>query len=156
MWSLVKAWAKYNNPLCILLYYHQNLLVQIFISTVFVTFADSLFATFILLSHTITESSNTCAGILTVILFARMILFTLTLTFAIIPFKIWIACCTIESAFTIAWNIFYQCFSFIYSSYKIKYSSICMFCFGWNGFFEDTSSRAAQLSLHLFRLTING
>ena len=55
--------------------------------------------------------TNTCARILTIIFFAHMVLFTLTLKFIIIiSFLILIICCTFKFPFTITWNMFYQCF----------------------------------------------
>ena len=57
---------------------------------------------------------NTCARIPTVISFACTIMFLFTLTCFIIPFSIWVTCCTIEFAFKITWNMFCHCFNFIF------------------------------------------
>ena len=73
--------------------------------------------------------TNTCARIPTIIFFTLMIIFTFTLTCFIIPFFVWITCATIEFAFTITWNMFCHCFSFIFVCYQIKCFNIYVFCF---------------------------
>ena len=113
------------------------------------------------LSHTITEVlailaftvlTNTCTRFPTINFFVHIKLFRLTLTFIVIPLLIGIACRAIELAFTIAWNMFYQSFSFIYSSSIIYHLSYTLTL---NTYFYKPST-TLQLSLHLSRLTIHG
>ena len=67
--------------------------------------------------------TNTCARIATIIFFALAITFTFTLTYFIIPFLIWITCCTIGFAFTIT-NVLA---SFLFF-YHFKCFNIYIFC----------------------------
>ena len=76
------------------------------------------------------------ARILTIIFFAHAMIFTLILTWFVMPFLIWITCCTIRLAFTITWNMFFNCFSFI-SIWGLGTHT-----------FADKSSTELQLPLH--------
>ena len=78
---------------------------------------------------------NTCARIPTLIFFTRTIFFTLAFTVIFIPFFIWITFCTIEFAFTVTWNMFYQRFCFVSSYYHIEHFNIYIFCFTGNTYF---------------------
>ena len=77
--------------------------------------------------------TNTCARI-PLIFFALTIIFTFTLTCFVIPFLIWITCCTIAFSckFTITWNVYYQCFSLIFICYYIICLNIYIFHFNWS------------------------
>ena len=98
---------------------------------------------FITLSHwgitntfqILTIFTNTCPRIPTIIIYACIIIFTLTFTPFIIPFLIQIKCCSIEFAFAITWNILFHCFSFIFVCYRTKCFNISVFCFIWNTYF---------------------
>ena len=108
----IKACAKQNNP-----FYILTFLVSEFINKVFV-YQRYFLNTYYSHKYMYKDSQYN--------VFARTILYTLALTFIIIPFVIWVTYCTIEFAFTFTWNIF---FCLIYSSFHIKYFNICVFCF---------------------------
>ena len=108
-----------------------DIVFVIFLGIVFVTFVDTLSVAFIISSHKLkyqqyfpTILTNTCAKITTAKFLSHAILFTLALPCIVIPFLIWVTCCSIEFAFAITWNMFCQSFSFIYSSYYIEYFNI--------------------------------
>ena len=82
--------------------------------------------------------TNTWGRIPAIIFFARIIPFTLAKVFVNIPFFIWMRCCTIEFEFTITWNMFYQCFCFIYFCYHIAFFNIFVFCFTGNTYFRGS------------------
>ena len=98
-------------------------------------------------------SSNTYRyRIPTIFFFAGTILFTLVVVCIIIPFLIWIACCTIEFDFTI--NVC-QYFGFMYSFYHIKNLNIYVLFLLETHIFVDKSSAALQLPLDLSKIIIN-
>ena len=70
-----------------------------------------------------------------IIFLKLLIIFTFTLACFIIPFLTGIACCSVEFAFTITWNMFFHCLSFIFVCYHIKRFNIYIFCFFWNTYF---------------------
>ena len=114
-----------------------------FIETVFLTFVEMvtfldtlsikliLLITFIvLLFHTITESSTVLVKYLLfsqmhyLIFFTCTILVIFTFTLILIWFLIWISCCSIKLAFTIAWNMF----SNVLTSFTLVLLSDCLSC----------------------------
>ena len=107
---------------------------------VFVIFVYTILITSITLSHEITKVSAILFISLIhvlgfrLIFFALTIIFTFTLTCFVIPFLIWITCCTIAFSckFTITWNMFYQCFSLIFICYYIICLNIYIFHFIWS------------------------
>ena len=83
----MKLDAKYSN---LLLFYDDTFLVT-FIAIVFVNFVDTISITENILSHEIANVSaitNARTTIQTIIFFALMVIFTITLTCFIIPFFI--------------------------------------------------------------------
>ena len=114
----------------------------IFPGKVIVTFVDSLSITFIIynthflkyqqyFSNTFHSRKYMCYSSIHN-LFCTYDVFTLALTFIIILILIWIASCTIEYALATTLNMFYQCFSFMYSCYNIKTFYIYIICFTGN------------------------
>ena len=68
-------------------------------------------------------------------------------------FLFWITCCTIQFAFTITWNMFCHCFSFIFVCYQIKGFNIYVYCFFGTQIFWN---KTLQLPVHLFKLIMKG
>ena len=132
MWSL-KDFSK--SATGIVLWYFNRKKLNMYIKTN------------IILSHSITEASATLFKYL---LFS--FLFTFTLPCFIIPVLIWTTRITIKFPFTIIWNMFCHCFSFIFVCYDIKYFNIYVFCFFWHLHFGDETW---QLPVHLSKLIMN-
>ena len=100
----------------------------------------------------LTILTNTCARIQTKTFFSRIIIFTFTLTCFIIPFLIWITCCTIELAFTVKWNMISCYFTFFVCSH-IKCFKVYDFCFFGTHIFGE---KKLKIPAHLFKLIIKG
>ena len=135
--------------------------------SIFVSLVDTLSVTLIISSHAITESSEICFKYLPFsqvhVLGLQLIFFFLSVKYflhshwylSLFHFFIWFTCYTIEFAFTVRWNMFFQCFDFMCSCY-IKYFNFFIFCFTQNTFLKGMSSAALNLQLHLSRLIMNG
>ena len=131
IWPLTKTCAKYNNPFYIFLSYHQNILTQYLCQYLLIRYLWRLqiyctqlnyqqyfWNTYYSHKYMYYDSKYN--------LFVREIPFSLTLTFAIIPFLIWITCCTIKLVFTITWNLFPNILISFFC-YHIKYLTFMSF-----------------------------
>ena len=88
------------------------------------------------------------------ILFAYALIFTLALICLVIPFLVWIKCCTIEFAFTITRNIIWHFFSFIF--FVIISDALTFMSFGFTFGIHILGDKTLQLLLHLSKLIMNG
>ena len=133
----IKTCAKLNKAFSILLVYHQD-----FFIVLFVIFLNKDFLLTHLLIHyswrlwfhhtqslnyafqITTIFANGKPRIPTIIFFALTIMFTLALTFSFFSILFWITFCAIKFLFTIKGNMVYECFWFIYSFQYMKYFNI--------------------------------
>ena len=130
IWSLIKLYKKYMSITFLLWQFIEVVLIIFCCYSVCQFFWYNIRNSynFITLDHWCISNSfqifailtNTCAAILTIVFLALTIILIFTFKYSIIPFLMWITCCTIESVFTITWNMFCHCSRFSFVSYHIK------------------------------------